>query len=115
MTELTCPVCGLEQAFPEPRAWEKCPRCGWYDDPVQYDQPDSATGDNGPMTLKQAGLAWKSGKRVDEWRQANIDRLMAMSIAIDPHNANANEPDVFASPDADLDPESDTGEPEGWN
>ncbi len=24
-------------------------------------------------------------------------------------NPNANEPDVFASPDADLDPESDTG------
>ncbi len=30
-------------------------------------------------------------------------------------NSNANEPDVFASPEADLDPESDTGEPEGWN
>jgi hypothetical protein len=30
-------------------------------------------------------------------------------------NPNANEPDVFASPDADLDPESDTGEPDGWN
>jgi len=30
-------------------------------------------------------------------------------------NPNANEPDVFASPEADLDPESDTGEPEGWN
>ena len=30
-------------------------------------------------------------------------------------NPNANEPDVFASEDADLDPESDTGEPAGWN
>jgi len=30
-------------------------------------------------------------------------------------NPNSNEPDVFASPEADLDPESDTGEPEGWN
>jgi hypothetical protein len=29
-------------------------------------------------------------------------------------NTNANEPDVFAE-DADLDPESDTGEPEGFN
>jgi len=29
--------------------------------------------------------------------------------------SNANEPDVFASADADLDPESDTGEPKGWN
>jgi hypothetical protein len=28
---------------------------------------------------------------------------------------NRPEPDVFASPDADLDPESDTGEPQGWN
>ena len=32
-----------------------------------------------------------------------------------PEDLKANEPDVFASPDADLDPESDTGEPEGWN
>jgi len=30
-------------------------------------------------------------------------------------NPNAYEPDVFANPDADLDPESDTGEPDGWN
>ena len=30
-------------------------------------------------------------------------------------NPNALEPDVFANEDADLDPESDTGEPEGWN
>lgn len=28
---------------------------------------------------------------------------------------NRPEPDVFASPEADLDPESDTGEPQGWN
>jgi len=32
-----------------------------------------------------------------------------------PPDPNANEPDVFASPEADLNPESDTGEPEGWN
>lgn len=30
-------------------------------------------------------------------------------------NPNANEPDVFASPEADLDPQSDTGESEKWN
>lgn len=30
-------------------------------------------------------------------------------------NPNANEPDVFASPNADLDPESDTGDPQRRN
>jgi len=30
-------------------------------------------------------------------------------------NPNANEPDVFATDSGDLDPESDTGEPDGWN
>jgi len=30
-------------------------------------------------------------------------------------NPNANEPDVFATPEADLDAESDTGEPKGRN
>jgi hypothetical protein len=73
---LRCPVCGLEDAFPEPRAWEECPRCGWYDDPVQYRFPDADSGDNEPMTLNQARKAWALGQRVDEWRVEHMDELL---------------------------------------
>jgi hypothetical protein len=43
--------------------------------------------------------------------------LVAMRAVLPrtPPNPNANEPDIFASEEADLDPESDTGEPEGRN
>ncbi|HXN08930.1 MAG TPA: hypothetical protein VN860_04645 [Candidatus Acidoferrales bacterium] len=43
-------------------------------------------------------------------RQSNLTQRAAFKS-----NPNANGPDVFASEDADLDPESDTGEPNGWN
>jgi hypothetical protein len=43
-------------------------------------------------------------------RQSNLTRRAAFKL-----NPNANEPDVFASKNADLDPESDTGEPKGRN
>ena len=41
-------------------------------------------------------------------RQIHLSRRAAIET-----HSNENEPDVFASPDADLDPESDTGEPQG--
>jgi hypothetical protein len=44
-------------------------------------------------------------------RQSN---LKASKPASEP-NPNANEPDALANDGADLDPESDTGEPDGWN
>ena len=43
-------------------------------------------------------------------RQSNLTRRAALKA-----KPNANEPDVFANDGADLDPESDTGEPKGWN
>lgn len=43
-------------------------------------------------------------------RQFHLGRRAAIET-----HTNENEPDVFASSDADLDPESDTGEPQGWN
>jgi hypothetical protein len=44
-------------------------------------------------------------------RQSNLKA----SKPVGQPNPNANEPDVFANDSADLDPESDTGDPEGWN
>lgn len=66
-----CPVCELENAFPELGSFAQCPRCGWYDDPIQADNPDLDEGDNQPMTLNQAREAWKSGRREDEWRKTS--------------------------------------------
>lgn len=41
--------------------------------------------------------------------------LRSRSVRFAPPYPSTNEPDVFASPEADLDPESDTGEPKGQN
>ena len=44
--QTTCPACGLPGAFRDPRGWEICVRCGWEDDPVQFDDPDYSGGAN---------------------------------------------------------------------
>lgn len=56
----SCPVCTLEPAFEEP--YDQCPRCGWYNDPLQRNHPE-AFGSN-LMTLQQALAAWRDGKPV---------------------------------------------------
>jgi len=42
-------------------------------------------------------------------RDSNLTRRATLKP-----NPNTNEPNVFANDGADLDPESDTGEPKGW-
>lgn len=55
-----CPVCTLEPAFEEP--YDACPRCRWYNDPIQRGNPE-AFGTN-LMTLNQARAAWSDGRPV---------------------------------------------------
>ena len=40
-----CPVCGSVNDG-DPRSYELCARCGWEDDPVQFDDPTYAGGAN---------------------------------------------------------------------
>jgi uncharacterized protein len=59
----TCPVCGCDEAFVEPGAYDICPRCDWEDDPVQRSNPDFPGGAN-RMSLKEARNAWRAGRQV---------------------------------------------------
>jgi hypothetical protein len=52
--DTACPACGLANAVDEGGAYDICARCGWEDDPVQRDRPESAFGANGGWSLKAA-------------------------------------------------------------
>lgn len=51
-----CPVCGKHE-FEFSGLYEKCPVCGWYDDPVQEDWEED--GGFNEMSLKQAREKYK--------------------------------------------------------
>jgi|GEM_PF-3655381 len=66
--------------------------------------------------------SWRSGEWVSAQRYTRdkdyaeeVRKKLELQKPESEPNPNANEPDVFASPQADLDPESDTGEPKEWN
>ena len=56
---VACPVCG-ELAFPYEGCWDACDNCGWFDDPLQRENPDEDGGEN-EMSLNQARAAYKAG------------------------------------------------------
>jgi anaerobic ribonucleoside-triphosphate reductase len=64
LSDTACPVCGLQDAFTEPRGYDICRRCGWEDDPFQRQNPDYAGGAN-LMSLNAAREAWREGKHVE--------------------------------------------------
>lgn len=105
--DLSCPVCGLENAFPAAGEFHKCGRCGWYDDPTQRYHPNDEEGDNQPLSLNAARLNWKSGISVNEWfRQQYYKKLEAAT------NEKGVKPGEVPRPDAKSESESDTEEPE---
>lgn len=59
---MDCPVCGRAAEFEGDGSYEICGRCGWENDPVQFENPDLTGGAN-RMSLRHAREAWASGKR----------------------------------------------------
>ena len=50
----TCPCCGYRTlSIRPPGTYEICYICGWEDDPVQFNDPDSQNGAN-TVTLREA-------------------------------------------------------------
>ena len=61
----TCPCCGKKNAVDGIGLYDICQNCGWEDDPIQRDDPDSL-GINGKMTLNQAKKLIFEGKQIYE-------------------------------------------------
>lgn len=55
-----CPICG-KYRFPEPNTYEMCQVCGWFDDPLQYEQPDY-TGENNKLSQNEYRKRWQNGE-----------------------------------------------------
>lgn len=70
----TCPVCGyLTRENASFGTFEICPICGWEDDNVQYDHPDSESGAN-RVSLNQAKQNYRL-HRVSDLRKMDRGRL----------------------------------------
>lgn len=55
-----CPVCG-KYHFSEPNTYEMCQVCGWFDDPLQFEEPDYAGGNNA-LSLNEYRKKWQNGE-----------------------------------------------------
>ena len=55
-----CPLCGYK-TLTTGGANERCPICGWIDDPSQSENSENANGAN-PMSLDFANAAWHEGQ-----------------------------------------------------
>ena len=58
----TCPVCGKYE-FEKRLSFDICEECGWQDDLLDEDDPDSISGAN-EMTLEEAREAYSKGEQV---------------------------------------------------
>lgn len=57
-----CPVCGKYE-FEKRLSFDICEECGWQDDLLDEDNPDSVSGAN-EMTLDEAKEAYNNGEQV---------------------------------------------------
>ena len=63
-----CPCCGHEEPGRKPGShYSICHRCGWEDDPVQYDDPDCPMGPNHGITLTHARALWAANPGQQHW------------------------------------------------
>ncbi len=65
-----CPVCGQFE-FEEYNSLEICDVCGWQDDAVQAELPDSDVGAN-HMSLNQAKERYKQWGVCKKWLRASV-------------------------------------------
>ena len=54
-----CPIC-KKYRLPEPNTYEMCQVCGWFDDPLQFEEPNSLG--NNDLSLNEYRKKWQNGE-----------------------------------------------------